>query len=98
MQNFSHNSSQIGNDQSVSQDKARQRNEIQRDIIMAESDLRKVTNEKNALDVEIRELKKDEDRIRMNMQDRKSRLTKVEYELTQIDVKIKSLKRKLNLV
>ena len=101
MQNFVHNSGgQQGDDQDKNdkQDKARRRNDIQREIIMTESDLKKVAGEKTALDAEIRALKKDEDHIRMNLQDRKAKLIKVEYELTQIDAKVKDLKKKLNLV
>ncbi|MFA6973386.1 MAG: hypothetical protein WC238_01425 [Parcubacteria group bacterium] len=98
MQNFSHNSGQGDEDKNAKQDKSRQRQEIQREMIMTESDLRKVTKEKTDLDGEIRALKKEEDHIQMSMQDKKARLIKVEYELTQIDVKIKGLKKKLNLV
>jgi hypothetical protein len=80
------------------QDKARQKNTIQRDMIMMESDLRKFTNEKNALDMDIRQLKKDEAHIKINLREKTARLGKVEFELMQLDTTLKGLKKKLNLI
>lgn len=99
MQNLSHNNAQ-GDDQDSGndQDKSRQKNTLQRDIIMAESDFKKYNNEKMQLDAEIRQLKKDEAHLKVNLQDRQERLNKVAYELTQAETTLKGLKKKLNLL
>jgi chromosome segregation ATPase len=94
MQNFS--SDDAG--QADAQDKSRQKTNIQREMIMVESDYRKLANEKANLDMEVRQLKKDESHIKMSLQEKQTRLGKVEYELLQLDTTLKSLKKKLNLL
>lgn len=96
MQNFSHNGGAQNDDES--RDKSRKQNEIQRDIIMAEADLRKISQEKIALDAEIRALKKEDDRIKVTMQEKRARLSKVDYEITQAEAVVKALQKKLNLI
>lgn len=96
MQNFSHNGDAHNDDDS--RDKSRKQNDIQRDIIMAEADLRKISQEKIALDAEIRALKKEDDRIRVTMQEKRARLSKVDYEITQAEAVVKALQKKLNLI
>ena len=86
------------NNQPHDPDKGREKNTIQRDMIMVESDYHKFANEKNALDMEIRSLKKDEAQIKIGLHDKMARLSKVEYELSQADAALKSLKKKLNLI
>ena len=79
-------------------DKSRQRNELQRDIIMLEADKGKKNAQKMQLDAEIRECKKAQDRASMELQDKQSKLQEVEREAATIEVSIKDLKKKLNLV
>jgi len=99
MQNFSNdNAGQDDTGQSNVQDKARQKNNIQRETIMVESDYRKLASEKASLDMEIRQLKKDEAHIKINLQEKQTRLGKLEFELLQMDTNLKSLKKKLNLL
>ena len=99
MQNFSHNSNKC-DDQSDTdkQDKSRQKNDIQREMVMQESDMRRVINEKNQLEAEISAFKKEEAHIKMNMQEKQERLNKVDFELSQFEATMKGLKKKLNLI
>jgi chromosome segregation ATPase len=99
MQNFSNDDD--GQDDSGkidAQEKSRRKNNIQREMIMLESDFRKLSDEKAALDMEIRQFKKDEAHIKINLQEKQARLGKVEFELLQLDTNLKSLKKKLNLL
>jgi len=99
MQNSSNNGAQADNEkQAHDAEKGRQRNTIQRDMIMVESDYKKYANEKNTLDMEIRALKKDEAQIKISLHEKQERLSKAEYELVQLDVALKGLKKKLNSV
>lgn len=79
-------------------DKNRQRNEIQRDIIMLESDKGKKNAQKMQLDAEIREAKKARERAEIELQAKQLKLRGVEQELATLDVSVRGLKKKLNLV
>lgn len=92
------NNKNDGDNQDDKQDKSRQINTIQRDMIMAEDDFKKYNNEKIQLESEIRALKKEEAHLKINLQDKQGRLSKVEYELTQAEAILKNLKKKLNLL
>jgi hypothetical protein len=78
--------------------KTMDRTAIQREMIMIEGDQHKFAREKSTLEMEIRQLKKDEAHIRMNLQEKQTHLGKVENELLQLDNQIKSLRKKLNLL
>lgn len=95
-QNFSQNS----DDQSgqADQDKSRSRNDIQREIVMQESDLHKKMAEKVRFEAEIRALKKDEARVRVAIQEKQEKYSKMGYEILQMENSIKSLKKKLYTV
>ena len=93
MQNFSHNTG----DQS-DRDKSRSRNDIQREIMMQESELRKKLNEKILIEAEIRKFKKEIARIRVELQQKQDGFSKMDYEILQIEESIKSLKKKLYLI
>ena len=90
-QNFSNNP----NSQQSDQDKSRSRNDIQREIVMQESDLRKKLAEKVRFEAEIRALKKDEARVRVAIQEKQEVYSKMGYEILQMENAIKSLKKKL---
>lgn len=96
MQNFTQ--SDEDTDKTGDQDKSRQRNAIQREIIMTEADQRKFLNEKNALEMEIRQLRHEEDRLKIELKEKQSKLERNDYEILQIDNQIKGLKKKLNLL
>ncbi len=95
-QNFSQNS----DDQSgqADQDKSRSRNDIQREIVMQESDLRKKLAEKTQLEMEIRALKKENARLKATMQEKQIHLEKIDQDIFQMDAELKSIKKKLNLL
>lgn len=78
-----------------SEDKNRKSNDIQREIVMQESDLRKKLAEKVRFEAEIRALKKDEARIRVALQEKQEKFSKIDYEILQMENAIKSLKKKL---
>lgn len=92
-QNFSQNSDDPGGQSD--QDKSRSRNDIQREIVMQESDLHKKMTEKVRFEAEIRALKKDEARIRVALQEKQETFSKMGYEILQMENAIKSLKKKL---
>ena len=87
-----------GAQQAALAEKNRQRNEIQRDIVMQEADWRKKVAEKGLIEAEIRALKKDEDRLRTEMQVRQVKFNRIEQEVMQMDAEIKNLKKKLNTI
>ena len=93
------NSSDDGDGQQLSpQDKSRKRNELQRDITIMESDFKKKTNEKVLIESEIRSLKKDEARIRVEIQERQTKLNRVDQDVMQMDSEVRALRKKLNLI
>lgn len=92
-QNFSDDTSGISD-----HDKSRKRNDIQREIVMQESELKKKISEKAQIEAEIRKLKKDESRIRMEIQEKQEKFSKMDYELLQRENEIKHLKKDLYLI
>lgn len=80
------------------EEKGRKRREIQIQMIMLESDGRKLTDEKNLLDVEIRKIKIDSERLRVNMDEKKTRLGEVSSRIFENEEEIKKLKKKMNLL
>ncbi len=84
------NTSNSGNE-----DKKRQKNTIQVQMIIMESDGRKLMNEKNILDAEIRKIGRDIDRLKVELSQKKERLAKVSDQIIQNEEEIKRLKKKL---
>ena len=80
------------------EDKKKQRRTIQVQIIMLESDGRKFLNEKNILEAEMRNLKMDGDRIRVNLEEKKRQLEKVSSRILENEGERGKLKKKLNLL
>ena len=85
-----------GNANPNDEDKKREKNNTQREIIMVDADFKKFNNEKIRLESELRSLKKDESRIKVEMQDRQLRLGKVSQEVMQLEARQRALKKKLN--
>ena len=79
-------------------DKSRQRGQIQRDIIMLESDKKKKAAQKMQLDAEIRECKKAQQRADMEFQEKQLQLKKIEQEIATLDVSIKGIQKKQNAI
>jgi hypothetical protein len=92
-QNFSHSNDDQGGQ--TSQDKSRARADIQREIVMQESDLRKKMIEKVRFEADIRALKKDEARVRVALQEKQEIFSKMGYDILQMENTIKALKKKL---
>lgn len=82
----------------TSADKSRQRNELQRNIIMLESDKGKMNTQKIKLVAEIRECDKDQERAKLELQSKQAKLEEVDGRIATMDTSIKDLKKKLNLV
>lgn len=80
------------------EDKKKQRRTIQTEIIILESDKRKIINEKNRLEAEMRNLKMDGDRIRMSLEDKRRQFEKTSAQIIQFETEEKRLKRRLNMV
>ena len=80
------------------QDKTRQKNEIQREIVMQEADYKKRLNEKVQIESEMRDLKRKEDQLRASIQEKQIRLARLEQEILVSDMALKNLRKKLNLV
>jgi peptidoglycan hydrolase CwlO-like protein len=94
---YAHNSSQNIDGQS-DQNKFHARNDIQREIVMQESDLRKKMAEKTQIEAEIRKLKKDESRIQMKVQEKQKIFSGMDFTILQMEEAIKNLKKKLYLI
>ncbi len=80
------------------EEKKRKFRALQMQIIMLESDNRKIINEKNLLEAEMRKLKTDQERIKIELTNRKQRFDKIGFRLTQNEEDLKKMKKKLNLV
>jgi chromosome segregation ATPase len=85
-------------DPAQQQDIARQKAELQRQIVMADSELKKIIIEKEKMDMELRGLKKDEERIKMEIQQKQQDLKKIENDILQETNKVNDLKKNLNLL
>lgn len=71
---------------------------IQMEILMLESDMRKLTNEKSTLDADIRKLGLDGERIRITLDDKKRRLAKVTQDKQVKEDELRVFRKKLNLL
>ena len=80
------------------EDRKKQRRNIQMEMIMLESDMKKFVKERDVLDAEIRKLKQDGERIRVNLDEKRKRFDHVSQEVSIKEDEVKKLKKKLNLV
>lgn len=90
-----HNYSQ---DDQTAEDKRKKGNDIQREIIMSESDLHKVISKKAIIEAELSHLKKNIDHLRSDMQEKQHQFQGVEQEIMMRQTAISQLKKKLNLI
>lgn len=78
------------------QDKNRKRNDLQREMIMAESDLHRVASEKMRVEAEERKIKKDIDHLKIALQNAQHRLQAIEQEISMKQTRIVHLKKEIN--
>jgi chromosome segregation ATPase len=79
------------------EDKHRKRNDLQREKIMAESDLHHVTNEKILIEAEERKIRKEIDHLKMDLQDKQHRLQAIDQDIIMKQSGISHLKKEINL-
>lgn len=80
------------------EDTQRKKNALAREIIIQETDLRKIQQEKIHLETEFRRLKKETERIEATMKDAQMRLKETDEEIRKAEEFIRGLKKKLNLL
>jgi peptidoglycan hydrolase CwlO-like protein len=80
------------------QDKTRQRNDLQCEMIMKSADLKKILSGKVKLDAEIRSLKKERERATLEIQGKEKQIEKIDQEARMVEIEIKNLKKKMNLL
>lgn len=73
-----------------------QKRRIQMDLLVLDSDKRKLVSEKGNLDLEIRKLKQDSERIRVMLDSKTGRMAVVTRELSQKEEEERRLQKKLN--
>jgi hypothetical protein len=79
-------------------DKKRKRNSLQMEIIMLESEASKLGDEKDLLDVELRKIRMDEERLRITSDEKRKRFNKVSQDILEKEAEIKSMKKKMNFL
>ncbi len=80
------------------EDKKKKRTDLRMQIIILESDNRKVLSNKNILDAEMRKIKMDMDRSQLTLDEKKRKFDRLARDLAQNEEDIKRLRRQLNLV
>lgn len=83
-------------DLSQQQDVSRQRSELQRELIMVESDLKQAEQRKAELEMEIRKMKKDQSQIAVDIQTKQAESKKLEFEAMQLEAKTREVRKKIN--
>ena len=77
------------------EDKSRKEHSINMQLSILDSDQKKFGSEKNLLDAEIRKLRTEGERLRLDLDEKKKRLEEITYKFSQNEQEIKRLKRKL---
>jgi len=88
----------VGGDVADPVDSRKKRAELERQIVIADSDLKKLLREKQDLEAEQRRLKKEEERIRVDRDVLDKRLKKMQDDQRLLEEEIHRLKKKLKLV
>lgn len=84
-----------GNNDASDEDKKRQLNALNMQLSMLDSDQKKFSNEKNMLDAEIRKIKMDTDRLRIDLSEKQKRFETVTFQFSQNEDELKRIKRKI---
>lgn len=80
------------------EDRKKKRTDLQREIIILESDNRKILSNKNLLDAEMRKIKIDMDRMQLTLDDKKRKFDRFVRDSSQNEEDIKKICRQLNLI
>ncbi len=84
-----------GNNDASDEDKKRQLNALNMQLSILDSDQKKFSNEKNMLEAEIRKLKMDSERLRVDLSEKQKRFEAVNFQFSQNEDEIRRIKRKL---
>lgn len=79
-------------------DKKRKRNSLEMDLVMVESENRKLIGDKNNLNAEIRKIGLDQNRLRITLDEKKKSLTDLDYKIKQNEEEIIKIKKKINIL
>lgn len=80
------------------EEKERRKHSIQMQMAVLDSDTVKLQNEKKALEVEMRQVEREEARQRVILKEKKDQYEKVIYQITQNEEEMKKMKKKLNVL
>jgi predicted nucleic acid-binding Zn-ribbon protein len=80
------------------EEKRRESHSIQMQMVILESDLKRNNSKQTNYDSEIRKLKTEGERIRVQLDEKHKEQEKVKWEITQQEAEIKKLRKKLNLL
>ncbi len=80
------------------EDKKKQMRNFQMEIIVLDSDTRKMQSRKAMLDAEMRKLRMDQERMRIESENKKKEYDTISYQIIKNEEEMKRLKKKLNLL
>ncbi len=80
------------------EEKRKQLRNFQMEIIVMDSDTRKIQNKKSTLEMEIRKLRMDQERMRIEMENKKKEYDTLGYQIIKNEEDMKRLKKKINLL
>lgn len=80
------------------QDKTKQRNDLQRDMIMKGADYKKIETKKLVLLAEIRRMESEEKRMDLEIGKKKGEIEKIDQEARMVEIELKNIKKKMNLI
>jgi len=100
LDDYSHFDEETGEAEDVSDPNARRRRraELERNIVIAESDLKRLLREKQSLEIEQRKLRKEEERIRVDRDVLDKKLKKLQDDVRLLEEEIHGLKKKLKVL
>jgi len=82
----------------LQEERSRKQRELQREIVMLESDYRKKLNEKNLIDSEIRKFKKQDAKIKVEIQACMEKMKRMDQDIMLMENDIRATKKKMSLV
>lgn len=80
------------------EEKKKQQRNFQMEIIVLDSDTRKIQSRKALLDAEIRKIGMDQERARIELENKKKEYETISYQIIKNEDEMKRLKKKLNLL
>lgn len=80
------------------EDKKKQKRSIEMEIIISESDLKKMITQKSALEAEIRKLRYEEEKLRIELDQKNDEFKLVGQKIMDSEEEIKRLRKRLNLL